>query len=120
MIKCLVFLSYHHYGSYMPGGPGSGNYTSPQLDRSLQSTTIMGGNLNMNEVKPAQVPPGAPPINRLVDILNTKPGYNPNMSNCASSLISPNDSIRNNKLNSENYYYCTGPCDKTDLACLLI
>jgi len=107
--------NYHHYGSYMPGGPGS--YTSPTLDRSLQSTTIMGGNLNLNEVKPVQVPPGAPPINRLVDILNNKQGYNPNMSNCASNLISPNDSLRNNnKLNIENDYYGAGTCDKTDLS----
>lgn len=101
----------------MPGGQGSQNYTSPTLDRSINST-IMGGNLNINEPK-SQVPPGAPPVNRLVDILNNKSGFNnSNMSNCGSNLMTPNDSIRNNnKLNCDNDYYGNNMNDKTDLSC---
>lgn len=80
----------------------------------------MGGNLNLNEPK-SQVPPGAPPVNRLVDILNTKPGYNPNMSNCASNLISPNDSLRNTStLNRENDFYGNPIKQEPDLTCLYL
>jgi len=104
--------NFHHYGTY---GPNSQNYTSPQLERSINSTTIMSGNLNLNEPK-SQVPPGAPPVNRLVDLLNAKPGYNPNVSNCASNLISPNESLRNTSaLNRENDYYGGSINDKADL-----
>jgi len=84
----------------------------------------MSGNLNLNESnKQAQLPPGAPPINRLVDVLNNKSSnYNLNMNTgtntiTGANLISPNDSmIRNKQLNIENIDYYGGPCDKTDLS----
>lgn len=101
----------------MPGVGSGALYTSPQMDRSLQSTTIMSGNLNLNESKQAQLPPGAPPVNRLVDVLSNKTNYNINNMAAGSNLISPNDSIRNKQLNIENDYY-GGPCDKTDLSCI--
>ena len=76
---------YHSYGNF-----GNNQNYSPHHERSLAgSTTIMGGHISSSE-KNIQTPVGAPPVNRLVDLMNK-----PTFSN-SPNLISPNDSRKYN------------------------
>lgn len=67
------------------------NY-SPYLERSLASTTIMGGNIHGNQHMPdkgsSNQLPGAPPVNRLVDIISNNKSYSSSLNN--SAHITPN------------------------------
>jgi len=74
----------HHYGHYQQHSNNQ-NY-SPLLERTLASTTIMGGSMHGSSgglgdklSNSAQMQPGAPPVNRLVDILSNKQPYSPSL-----------------------------------------
>ena len=85
-------------------GQNQQNY-SPYLERSMASTTIMSGNVQDKTSRGDM--PGAPPVNRLVDMLNNKSTYSsPNMN--ISAHITPS--------NIKQEYY--GNLDsKNDLSC---
>ncbi len=85
-------------------GQNQQNY-SPYLERTMASTTIMSGNI---QEKASRELPGAPPVNRLIDILNNKSTYSsPSMN---GSLITTNTSIKQE-------YYSTLEANKNDLSC---
>lgn len=88
-------------------GQNQQNY-SPYLERSMASTTIMSGNLQEKPSGQNAQLPGAPPVNRLVDMLNNKSTYSANLN--GSSNPTPN--------NIKQEYYSTLE-NKNDLSCNL-
>lgn len=75
-----------HYGQQ------NGQNYSPYLERSLASTTIMGGNIHgnqpMSDKSSGGQITGAPPVNRLVDIISNNKSYSSSLNN--SAHITPN------------------------------
>lgn len=91
LIDRSIDPNYHsHYGQNLQNNQ---NY-SPYLERSMASTTIMSGNIPQPNEKSQSVQlPGAPPVNRLVDMLNNKSTYStPNILN--NSNLTPNNMIK--------------------------
>lgn len=74
----------------------------------MASTTIMSGNIPQPNEKSQSVQlPGAPPVNRLVDMLNNKSTYStPNILN--NSNLTPNNMIKQEYLTAY---------EKNDLPC---
>jgi len=94
-----------HYGNH--NQQNNQNY-SPYLERSMASTTIMSGNVNpgSNDKIGSNQLPGAPPVNRLVDMIsNNKQTYSPNLN--MSNHLTPNNLMKQEKLFSN---------DKNDLS----
>jgi hypothetical protein len=102
------YSSSHYNQSYQ-------NY-SPHHERSIHSTTILGGSvaadprsLNNNQISSGtkqqttvqSTIPGAPPVNRLIDMLN-KPTFGAGSAN-SSAILTPNENRNNNKFGQEFY-----------------
>lgn len=98
--------NFHMNSHYGHNAQNNQNY-SPYLERSMASTTIMSGNVNPSENKLGGGNiPGAPPVNRLVDMIsNNKQSYSPNLN--MSNNLTPNNLIKQEYL-SQN--------DKNDLS----
>ncbi len=114
------YSSSHYNQSYQ-------NY-SPHHERSIHSTTILGGSvaadprsINSNQISSGtkqqtsgqSTIPGAPPVNRLIDMLN-KPTFG---SANSSAILTPNEN-RNNKFGQEFYNSENRPAtNQADFSC---
>lgn len=83
-----------HMNSHYGHNQQNNQTFSPYLERSMASTTIMSGNIHhqsaMNEKSnPGGQIPGAPPLNRLVDVISNKQSYNSSSLN--NSVLTPNN-----------------------------
>lgn len=78
----------------------------------MASTTIMSGNIPQQNEKTQNVQlPGAPPVNRLVDMLNNKSTYNsPNIHN-NSNHLTPSNIVKQEYLSAH---------EKNDLQCIFL
>ena len=100
------------------------NY-SPHHDRTtIGSTTIIGGsiggpsgsasaaNISTNNINDRSTPqvPGAPPVNRLIDMLN-KPTFGSSSASANQSLLTPNETrVKFEYYNSESRVNQDLPC----------
>lgn len=94
-----------HYGHNQQ----SNQTYSPYLERSMASTTIMGGNIHHQSEKSggnSQLP-GAPPINRLVDVLSNKQHTSYSSNSLNNSALTPNNMVKQEYLTAH---------DKNDLS----
>ena len=115
------YSSSHYNQSYQ-------NNYSPHHERSIHSTTILGGSvaadprsINSNQISSGtkqqtsgqSTIPGAPPVNRLIDMLN-KPTFG---SANSSAILTPNEN-RNNKFGQEFYNSENRPAtNQADFSC---
>jgi hypothetical protein len=111
-IYSLLFVSFNNPYSSSHYNQSYHSY-SPHHERTIHSTTILSGSVadsrttNNNQMSSGakqatqSLIPGAPPVNRLVDMLN-KPtfGLGSGGSTNASAILTPNEN-RNNKFGQE-------------------
>ena len=98
--------------------PNANNQSIP-VNSKLLSDRHNGSAQSLNK-------PGAPPVNRLIDMLN-KPTFGSTGSNNSSAILTPNENRINNKFGSSGDYYNNGnsenrslnvPQQQQDLSCM--